>query len=158
MGKQTENIFETHGLNHLAHKPKSFRSLTTLPLYMFGRFYVLLQLFDLHSCTYCSTLSCVLGAAYIVRTFSKYAPSALVAARMRSIGAHEDARAAARRREATEIQERERRRRLKNRKLAEETNDLRQTVSELEKQVCLCLLLFVFPLFLSELWQGFITA
>ncbi|CBN79707.1 hypothetical protein Esi_0392_0002 [Ectocarpus siliculosus] len=55
-------------------------------------------------------------------------------ARMRSVGAREEARDAARLREAAEIQERERRRRLEKHQLVERTRDLKQTVSELERQ------------------------
>eukprot|EP00903_Cladosiphon_okamuranus_P010836 g10237.t1 len=55
-------------------------------------------------------------------------------ARMRSLGAREEARDAARLREAADIQERERRRRLEKRQLVERTRDLKQTVSELERQ------------------------
>lgn len=51
------------------------------------------------------------------------------------MGAREEARDAARLREAAEIQERERRRRLEKRQLMERTRDLKQTVSELERQV-----------------------
>lgn len=56
-------------------------------------------------------------------------------ARMRSVGAREEARDSARLREAAEIQERERRRRLEKRQLMERNRDLKQTVSELERQV-----------------------
>eukprot|EP00752_Nemacystus_decipiens_P016258 g14538.t1 len=55
-------------------------------------------------------------------------------ARMRSIGAREEARDAARLREAAELQERERRRRHEKRQLVERTRDLKQTVSDLERQ------------------------
>lgn len=54
---------------------------------------------------------------------------------MRAVGAREEARDAARLREAAEIQERERRRRREKRELVERTRDLKQTVSELERQV-----------------------
>lgn len=54
---------------------------------------------------------------------------------MRSVGAREEARDAARFREAAEIQERERRQTLVKRQLAERTRDLQHTVSELERQV-----------------------
>lgn len=54
---------------------------------------------------------------------------------MRSVGAREEARDAARLREAAEIQDRERRRRLEKRQLVERTRDLKATVSELERQV-----------------------
>ena len=54
---------------------------------------------------------------------------------MRSVGAREEARDSARLREAAEIQERERRRRLEKRQLMERNRDLKQTVSELERQV-----------------------
>lgn len=54
---------------------------------------------------------------------------------MRAVSAREEARDAARLREAAEIQERERRRRLEKRQLVERTRDLKQTVSELEREV-----------------------
>ena len=57
-------------------------------------------------------------------------------ARMRSLGAREEARAGARLREVEEIQERERRRRLKKKQLEERTRDLKRTVDDLERQVC----------------------
>lgn len=54
---------------------------------------------------------------------------------MRAVGAREEARDAARLREAAEIQERERRRRAEKRQLVERTRDLKRTVSELEREV-----------------------
>lgn len=52
------------------------------------------------------------------------------------MGAQEEARAAARLREAAEIQNKERQRRLEKRQLVEQTRNLQQTVSDLERQVC----------------------
>lgn len=52
------------------------------------------------------------------------------------MGAREEARVQARLREAAEIQERERRRRLEKRELVARTRDLKRTVSELEREVC----------------------
>ena len=63
-------------------------------------------------------------------------PTSRALARMRSLGAREEARAGARLREAEEIQERERRRRLEKNRLEERTRDLKRTVSDLERQVC----------------------
>lgn len=57
---------------------------------------------------------------------------------MRTVGARKEARAAQRFREATEIQERENRRRREKRKLVERTRDLQDTVSDLERQVRTC--------------------
>lgn len=61
---------------------------------------------------------------------------------MRSVGVREEARDAARLREAAEIQKRERQQSLEKRQLAERTRDLKHTVLELERQVrsigCAC--------------------
>lgn len=65
------------------------------------------------------------------------------------MGAREEARVQARLREAAEIQERERRRRLEKRELVARTRDLKQTVSDLEREVCARVAVFVrLPLYL----------
>lgn len=69
------------------------------------------------------------------RVLVLFRPVHHLSARMRSVGAREEARDAARLCEAAEIQERERRQSLEKRRLAEKTRDLKLTVTELERQV-----------------------